>query len=79
MPLAKFMQIAYMQPALVTRIGRIGLSLLLLTGDFNLLGIDDHHVIPRIAMRRIDRLVSTAKNVRNFDRQTPQNLPFGIN
>ena len=50
-------------PARVEHVALIGI---LLARDLDLLGIDDHDEIACIGMRRVDRLVATAKHVGNF-------------
>jgi len=50
----------------------------LVAGDTELRGIDDNHEVAPINVRRVGGLVLALKEPRDFRRQSPEHLPFGI-
>ena len=67
-----------MLAALPARVGHELLLGFLLAGQENLLGIDDHHEIAGIQVRRIDRFVPAAQDVGCLNGQASQHRAIGI-
>src|SRR5207245_8799001 len=63
---------------LVARVVPVQLLFFFAAGQTDLRGIDDHHVIAGVDVRRVDRLVFALQQAGSFRRDAPEDLPLGV-